>query len=430
MNRFVRKNQKFVVALTAAGFVAFVLLVFAIYEYVGVVLANNDANECREKIAKLIRRKPSPVISNIPLIKQDMKTFEEASDKLWVNFGQPYKLAADRFLVELLNIKNDDDFDSKKAEFIESYRREVAENPNPGSAYDQFRKKYPNWESATAEFIRLARDVSPDSKMDSYADRMALSALGIPYKMQGNSDMMQAYMDNCRQKFASLMPKKIYTGANYFGLAPVVVGVYSPDDYPLLVKHLDIIGDIAKRIAQSPVEGLLGFVVRNGIPAPGGERGDTVKQSFVEDGALRYSHYTFEVVGTLDAIRDLTKRLEDAVKERRVYVIRSIYIYALDADAKKADLILRPPTAKSSSESDPGSTTRSGRRGRRGNRGNDQQNEAQAKEQERLAKQREFEASLPIQQRTGYGEILWGGNRECRAVFDVDYYMHANPNVE
>ena len=424
MNRFVKKNQKFVFALAVAGFVAFVLLVFAIYEYVGVVIANDAANECRDKITRLIRKKPSPVISNIPLIKKDMKTYGEASEQLWVSFGHPYKLAADRFIAELLNIKNDDDFDSKKKEFIESYRREVEENPNPGSAYDQFRKKYPKWESATREFIKLARDVSPDAHIDSYADRVALSALGIPYQMQGNADMMQAYMDNCRQKFASLMPKKIYTGANNFGLAPVVTGVYRPEDYPILVKHLDIIGDIAKRIAKSPVEGLSGFIVRNGLPPVGSETSDVVSQSFAQDGALTYSHYTFEVIGTLDSIRDLAARLEDAIKERRVYVIRSIYIYALDPDAAKADSALRPQTTKPVVTDDGESDAPRTRRGRR-NR-TEQRDSAEAKEQERLEKLREFEAKLPIQQRTGYGETLWGGNRECRAVFDVDYYVHEN----
>ena len=423
MNRFVKKNKSFVLTLSVAGFVALVLLAFAIYEYVGVLIANDAANECRDKIERLIRRKPSPVIKNIPLINKDMETYTEASDKLWVNFGHPYKLAADRFIVELLNISNDSEFNEKKKEFIDAYRRDVENNPNPGSAYDQFRKQYPKWESATSEFIKLARDVSPDSNIDSYADRMALSALGIPYQMQGNADMMQTYMDNCRQKFASLMPKKIYTGANNFGLAPVVLGVYRPEDYPLLVKHLDIIGDIAKRIAKSPVEGLNGFVVRNGIPPVTNENNEFFQQSFVQDGALIYSHYTFEVIGSLDSIRELAKLLEDAVSERRVYVIRSIYIYTLDADAKKADTALRPQTAKPAASSD---ESNSSTRGRRGRRRSEQRDSAEAKEQERLEKLREFEAQLPIQQRTGYGESLWGGNRECRAVFDVDYYVHEN----
>ena len=257
---------------------------------------------------------------------------------------------------------------------------------------------------------------------------MALAALGIPNELNGNADMMQDFMDKCRQRFAALMPEKIRPEAINFGLAPAVIGSYKTNDYRYLVTHLDIIGDIAKRIAQSPVDALTGFVVRGGIPSTGANREDApgLEASFATDGKLSVAHSTFEVTGSLDAIRDLAKRFEQAAADRRIYVIRSIFIYISDEDDAKALRVLKPSTVKEkpATTEQPERTTSRGSRRRRGSSNTESADARVTREQEMERRRKELEATLPMQQRTGYGEVLLGGNKECRAVFDIDYYIH------
>ncbi len=421
MNRFVRQNKKFISALIGVGAIAFLLLIVAVWGYVEVLSANSEADARRKEINQLVRRKPSPVEENRQPIQQDIATYTKAVQAMWRNFGHPYQLAADRFLMVLLDLSEKDDLAEKKAEFLEKYRQEVEENSNSVAAFDQFRRNYPRWNAATAEFIELARDLAPDPHIDSYADRMALAALGIPNKLNGNADMMQDFLDKSRSQLAALMPEKVRPEAVNFGLAPAVVGVYNVDDYQYLVKHLDIIGDIAKRIAQSPVDILSGFVVRGGIPTTGENRVG-LQESFAEEGKLQVAHYTFEVVGSLESIRDLVKRFEQASGERRIYVIRAIYLYISDEDNAKALSVVKPSTVKvQTTTTEPErNTTRSSRRRRRA----ETTETKLTREQEMEKRRQEFEASLPMQQRTGYGEIKLGGNRNCRAIFDIDYYIH------
>lgn len=426
MTRFVRQNKKFISALVGAGVVAFILLVIAVWGYVEVLSANSEANDRREDIRQLVRRKPSPVEENRQPIQKDIATYTKATQALWQSFGHPYQLAADRFLVVLLGLSESDDLAEKKADFLRKYHDEVEESRNPAAAFDQFRSRYPRWGAATAEFIALAREIAPDPHIDSYADRMALAALGIPNELNGNADMMQDFMDKCRQRFAALMPEKIRPEAINFGLAPAVVGSYKTSDYRYLVSHLDIIGDIAKRIAQSPVDAFTGFVVRGGIPSSGAGREDAagLETSFATEGKLSVAHYTFEVTGSLDAIRDLAKRFEQAAADRRIYVIRSIFIYISDEDDAKALRVLKPSAVKEKpAAAEPERTTSRGSRRRRST--NTESADARVtREQEMERRRKELEATLPMQQRTGYGEVLLGGNKECRAVFDIDYYIH------
>ena len=80
-------------------------------------------------------------------------------------------------------------------------------------------------------------------------------------------------------------------------------------------------------MADSKIKAFNGIVIR-------GFGGETLGSSFVEENGCRISHYTFEVTGTLDSIRQLAASFDKAQQDNRFYIVRSVFLYGQDEDLK------------------------------------------------------------------------------------------------
>ena len=247
MNRFVKHNQLLVTVLAVAGAIIFVLLVYSGIVIYQVGEAYSQTEACSKEIIRLRRKHPSPVEANKKPIQEDMLNYRESVQRFYSYFGRPYEVAANRFLTVLLNIKDASILPDKRKEFVDAYRARVHSGSNANSEFIAFRESYNQdgrWEEATREFVKAMAETSSDIHFGDDADRIALVALSLPYSLQ-NSDMMQRYLDNCRERFSeSILVQK---DAQDFGLAPLVADTYEMDDYPLIVYHLDTISDMVRR---------------------------------------------------------------------------------------------------------------------------------------------------------------------------------------
>ena len=84
-----------------------------------------------------------------------------------------------------------------------------------------------------------------------------------------------------------------------------------------IVRNWQVIGDLATRIAKSGVNALYSFYIRN------------MASERVGDYVIY--HYTFGVSGDLNKIRAFVKALHEATREHRMYIVRSVFLYA-DSD--------------------------------------------------------------------------------------------------
>lgn len=406
-----------VTVLAVAGVIIFVLLVYSgivIYQ-VGDAYARTEA--CSKEIIRLRRKHPSPVEANKQPIQEDMLNYRESAERFYAYFGRPYEAAVNRFLTVLLNVEDASLLPEKRREFIAAYRARVHSGSNASSDFINFRESYNQdgrWEEATREFVKAMEKTSSDIHFGNDADRVALIALSLPYSLQ-NSDMMQRYLDNCRERFSESI--QVQKDAQDFGLAPRVADTYNDDDYPLIVYHLDTISDMVRRFKKAQIESLGSFTIVGGIPAKDG----TLAASFEERGPFSVVRFVFEVNGKLESIRELSRLLGDAASEHRIYVVKSIYLYAHDTDLARAQEQINPQTTQGAQELQNGDAPR---RLTRQERRMQEAKKALAAEEERKRQQEaEEEAKLPFQQRRGYGEALFGGNQDCRAIFDVEYVI-------
>ena len=203
------------------------------------------------------------------------------------------------------------------------------------------------------------------------------------------------------------------------------------EDIVDLVKNGEVIGDLVRRIATAKISSLNSFIIRN-------------KYAGEKVGRYVVYHYTFSVTGDIARIRGLVQALNDAVKEKRMYIVRSIFLYA-DRDgagelmqarreeaARKREDVDGSSSAENSSNNPAAASGRSrvsampmdpaGMPG-----GADPSQVVQEKTPEQLL---EEERKKPYHERSGYGQVLFGGSQNCEAVIDVEYVYLAEPELE
>ena len=166
----------------------------------------------------------------------------------------------------------------------------------------------------------------------------------------------------------------------------------------------------------------------------GGAGGDGARfnTSFESSGGYEISHYQLEVSGSMESIRKLAETLDNAYPQRRVYIIKSVFLYAEEngADRIFSGADREEPGAANAGAAQPApqQSHRSRRRRRSADMVEENQgggNEADAERQRRLEEARrlyrERQARLPYDKRDGYGEVLVGTGDTYRAVVDIDY---------
>ncbi len=382
-----------VLAVIAAA--SLVMLVLVIIEHSRMSEYFSKATELREEIASLIRQKPAPVRDNIAPIKANTALVQEKVAGLQPYFGQTAEPALEAFAAAAgVNLE---DF---RKDFNETWSSDNSRNELGGRDrfYQSIRRKYAGGWDAGLEAFRKAYQPYFVEKLDNTnIDAVFLAALGLPRNMDNDPKKAMDYMWRMRSDMVDLLNKD-NSKFRFQGEAASLGFDYknnpSIEMIPAIIKNWDVVSDLCSRIAAVKVDSLSSFSIRN-------LKGE-------ESGSYRVYHYTFAVHGSLAKIRELVKVLNDAVADRRMYVIRSIFIYA-DRDGAKDVFRARSAAAEQLRSNADGS----------------------GRDDAAVAVQAEpvVDSNVPYDKRPGYGSVLFGGKESCEAVFDVEYITLNKPDL-
>ena len=426
MNRFVKDNLILVISIALTCLVAVGLLVYGIIEWVRISELMDETDSLRNKIVTLNKAKPAPVDGNKQPIKDDTQEYVKLFHKLTPVFDSPLRQSKDAFLRALYNLKADEITDEAARKFLDLYNERVMSASNPTAQrmqWDKLRGEFKNWETAANAFREAAVKAGVEKEqLDYYINDIVLAELGIPRRMNEDANELQRFLNNTRTYLTERLGERL-AGGDTFGIIPPSNG-FAKSDYPIIARHTAILSDIIIRIAESKIDTFNGIFIR-------GTTGENWNSSFSEENGCRIAHYTFEVNGTLDSIRNLAASFDNALKDNRFYIVRSVFLYGTEAEKIRA--LLRPEMKNNEGEmnpqqqqSDSGSGLFGG--GRRARLARARQQEEQQREEEKKKQRdasadalREREKNLQIHERHGYGEIKLGDVSSFKAIFDIDY---------
>ncbi len=450
MNRFVKDNLTLFAVTGGAWLCAVVLLIFAVIWHAKMFSYFASAEKLRPQIAELINQKPAPVAGNEAPMQEDIKFYREKVAELLPHFGQIKEPALNAFVRELgvnreeflemfRNAWNSDEDRKAQGGRLRFYQRFSRGN------FDEYNwaKKTPfttdearlaAWRKASrafaAEYQKLTIEVIDDGNLPD----VFLSVMGIPRNYEGRGDWcMQDFMVPMRGKMLDLcsnpsgaektskddvQPNKmdVLGGASSFGFnyqkEPAL------EEIPDIVRNWEVIGDLVSRMVQEGLSSLNSFYIRN----LAGEK----------QGRYMIYHYTFSVSGDIGRIRSFVKNLNEAAKENRMYIVRSIFLYS-DRDGAREIFLERQHEAQqkrleldnagrneSAAKTTPAAAERETAKPL----------ERGEKPPQTPAQIRMEELKKPYHERIGYGRLLFGGSPNCEAVFDVEYVYLAEQTLE
>ena len=481
MNRFVKHNMLLIAVFAVSGVVAAALMIYALIEYVQMAQVIGNIDKLRQEIETIGKQTPRPVDENKPRIEADIQLYQKCAAELRAHFGRPMQPAVDAFIAAIqpdrkpaAEKKEGEEAPEEpepltEANFIAKFKE--GWDPIPATQYAQqnyfleskFRPNYPKWRQGTAAFAELAKMHTFEKITDNNVDEILLSAMGIPRRLQGRPEELQRIFNEFRERVNESLEGKIdlTEQANRFGFPSDSASAYARADYPILLEHMNILYDMLLRLKapkdpKDTMEPTLRIIhnirIRNTAGNPeagdggaeggmgGGEAGSKWGGSVETTGSFSNYHYTLVVSGPMEAIRDVAVKLANAYKDRRIYIVRSVFLYA---EENRAAALFTPAEVNESEnttnseprEAAPAAPTTGRRRGRRSavaapetGENTQAQGDAEAAKKKREEAERkkaflERQKSLPLHERYGYGEILVGGDKDYRAVIDIDYVV-------
>lgn len=447
MNRFVKNNLVLFIVLGLSVVVAIVLLVWTAIRYTQMTRYINETDQLRKQIGELISKTPAPVDDNKPRITQDINLYSKSATGLQRRFGHPMEPAVDAFIKALKLTPKEAKaegapkkitLDWLKQQFHEGWDRIDANNSaQQGVFYKQFQRRFSNWTEALQEFRKVAENVTTEPITENNIDEVFLTAIGIPRTMQGRPENLTKFISDYRYKLLDMLAGKVAVGPNASLFSFEENTVYQPEEYPLVARCWDIIGDLAQKISKSGVRELTAFRKR------------TLQGE--ESNGYQLYHFSFEVIGSIGNIRKLIADIDNSFPSNRIYLVRSVSLYALNDPAEALfsqestlpqdfiDSLVEQENRRNAAMAAAATTTPTappvvrGRRGRRQptpmeeapmhNPGTLSAEEMQARRAQVVRDFEEAEKKKKYFERFGYGDTLVGGSDECRAVIDVDYVM-------
>ncbi len=471
MNRFVKNNLTLFVVLgcTIAG--ALVLLVLAVLSHARMYSFFEQAEKLRDEIKKLDKR-PRPVKENEAPMRRDVAFFRRKTAELLPHFGQIKTPALNAFLTELGVEK-----DKFKENFKAAWEGDADRKLQGGrlSFYQRFSRgmipdrdwaaelkltpaqRQARWNKAVQAFKKEYQKLTVEVLNEDNLPDILLSVLGVPRNFENHPERfkqrfmlpMQDWMlelcsnppprpgDPPKKTDADLPPDatpdddKSTDKLEVLGPAVNFGFDYKNNPQPgqivFIVKNWEVIGDLVRRMVMNRLSALNSFTIR--------------KLEGEQAGRYTAYHYTFSVTGEIANIRAFAKNLNDAAAENRMYIIRSIFLYADRDGAREVFLSRQEELQSQRSSSGDASSAAAGNEAaassRRGGAPRPAPEAASAADPDGKAKPaktaeqiRAEQMKKPYHQRTGYGQILFGDSRNCEAVFDVDYVFIAEPELE
>ncbi|MGE4563747.1 MAG: hypothetical protein AB7F32_02665 [Victivallaceae bacterium] len=443
MKRFAKNNMVLLIVLGVTLIVVLGLMVFAVMEHTRMYSNFSQAENLSKQISELIKQNPAPVAGNVEPIQSEIAMYKEKTEKLRARFGNLEKPALLAF-AKTLGVK----LPELQAAFRTAWESDASRNALGGRYrfYNRFKKEYPKWDEARDVFRQEYQKVTPEPLTPANLDEVLLSALGLQRSMDGDPQKCMRFMWTMRSHMIDVFTENgeknekgdkratsIIGEAGSFGFDYKTLPL--PENIPNIVRNWKVIGDLATRLSKAGLDSLNSFKIRN----LAGERvGDYI-----------IYHYTVGVTGDINQIRAFVKSLNDAYAENRIYVVRSVFLYADSdgaqnvfreraAEAERLRLELESGSFGGANPADGGGDNRRNRRDARraapdmppdmpGARPEDQQQQQQPTKT--AAQLREELLKMPYDKRPGYGKIVFGGSKKCEAVLDIEYISLATPEL-
>lgn len=434
MKRFIKNNLLLIIIISLALLVSLGLLVYAVLVHIEMLNYNEQIEKVRNDISKLNNEKPKPVAENISRLKADSKIYIKKAEELRHHFGFVYQAAVDAFMAKL-GVKNEDGSKMTFRQLSEKFRSDydkidVKNVAEQGVFYRKFQRDYPNWSDAVKAFGEVAKNITTEPLNERSVDELLLAAMGIPRYMEHRLENLDRFMSGYRVKLVEMANNnKVYLNpaSSYFSFNSAGSGTggaqgYAAEEIPVIATQWDVIGDIFKRLIDSDIKTVESINKRS-------INGEQV-------GDYKVFNYTFEVVGTLPNIRKFVENLNKAYADNRIYVVRSVFLTAVSDDAK---LVLHPVeevVVEEKKDVNPEigmmpqePNTRSGRRTSRTTNVNPDTMPGPAADVSVSKKPKidwNEENKKPYNERYGYGDILIGGKKECKASIVIEYVVDGN----
>ena len=291
-----------------------------------------------------------------------------------------------------------------------------------------------NWNRAVNAFAQAAQKLTCEPINNYNNVAVVISALGLRRRVGEDLNSVCAHVDDTIMTIAKRAQEL------NLDLSPLALDFVGGDsksaplpleDYGMALFQWDVFGDIVVRLGQAKVKSLQRIVLRTGSASEegttrGSERPQVnLKECFKtvgDDNSFRVYHYTVAFTGTMESIRAALRNIDEANKDNRTYVVRSICLYAKE---NGAGLIMDPGNSVSrdgrGAEDNDEQVVRRRRRG--GIQAEPERRDTNPRDDEIKRQIAEREAALPPHQRSDYGMILIGGEAECIAYLDIDYVV-------
>lgn len=348
-------------------------------------------------------------------------------------------------------------------------------------------ERFKNWNAQIRKFLPLAQKLTQEPLNADNLPEMLFSYIGIPRIMGEQPEQMVKYMKNYQNALVNLMTTVKFNTmgvrVDWFGFTPdpdvvkIAALFNSPrDHYPQIARVWDIFGDVLKRMTSCTkmisytakngqkvsapysrelvnrlndsrmpfttfddnIDTFQGLVLRAAMSKPtGGENSgnDQLRNAIAgnDEGIFKVYRMRITVGASVNGVRTFVKALENAYRDHHVYVIRSIALYA-ERDGAASIFQNREDEANPSDigsqhqhqpQPQPQPTFGRGRgRGRIAQAPPAPQPKIDSAELERQRKlEEEAYKKLKFYERPGYGDVLIGDDRTCKAVIDFDCFQ-------
>jgi hypothetical protein len=418
MNKFVKKNMVLFIVSSVTLIAVLVLAYMVVREHSAMQDYIRETDTLKNQIKDLIKQKPAPVEGNLDRLKKDTQQYKDKFKEIRVLFGMPYYPAVTKFAQNMGS--NFEEFQAKFASFWES-------NKASGVTRDQVYRMFKNsfnapdkWDKAIQDFTVEAQKYTSELIDENNVDEILLAALGLERNLSGSKVKCDAFMRGIRWKLLDLYggdkdkkTEKIEFGPTASSFSFDSKSLPDKDASPFIVKCWGAVDDLAKRIAGSGITYLESFE----------------KESLAGRVVGNYTYYRFTIIvqGDLNNIRKLIDTLYKAYAERRVYIVRGISLAKVSDNAERLimdaertlyagkNLLDENPELKPSQATaeDPDAQ-----------RLRDKEKELRPQEQKKKEKDEDPEKNVPYYQRSSYGKVIIGADKQCRAVIDLDYVVY------
>ncbi len=374
MKNFIKQNLVLFIVVCIAIFI-FLGILYLIFEVVSERgEANEHLDEFKAKIEQLNAYKPYPSGKNIEMIKRDINTVNIKTFQLENIFGNIYAKPLSAFMQQLkqhdiqglkdkletlgeknipaneniikeinnqltiLTVENNTDFEASFLKawktYIENKKKEkeqisLNELLNGFMVSQKYEAKI--FQNAKNAFMAEMKKQTLEPLSADIIDDYILNALGIPLyfsRVKGKT-MVSNVQDDINKLLAA---NNVAIVGNQILFFSEITTVPADEQIPYLINYCRFLEDFYKRLANAKIESIESYSKINGIKG-------------TEDNNFLTFRYQINVVASQESLRNFLNSLQEAYKDNRIYVVKTLTLSALDDNSTSLPPYIPPKTS-------------------------------------------------------------------------------------